>query len=293
MAVFKKKEKKDLSQGAKSRKIIINLVFRLIILFMALVAVIYGAVSFISGSSIFVPKDASGVLSKVKQKNSYAWNVQIVRKIRFPGSNPSDPAIEQHRLTGAAINVSENSFQAGVRGVFPISIFYNSDGNYTLQLPSNSDKFEIITDVCGGKPSIPAETLKMPSKDMISNSEPILVEDEETFFGERAWMLRVKKPAPELVSRLFWLDFLDRVSEINPSLKDWVLSKKERKLIAAGDYEVERSKILISYKNPSQIVQIDLNINIANSKYRIVAQIVPTTKGELLENKDFGDPDCP
>lgn len=293
MALFKNKKEKELSQGEKSRKLIINLIFRVVILFMALIAVIYGAVSFISGSSIFVPRDANGVLGKVDQKNSYAWNVQIVRKVRFPGTNPADPALEQHSLTGAAINVEKNSFQAGVRGVFPVSVFYNSDGKYTLQLLSSSDQFEIITDVCNEKPAIPVTTLEMPSKEMIKESNPTLITDEETFFGERAWMLRIDKPTPELVSRLFWLEFLDAASAINPPLKDWVLSKEERELIAAGDYQLERSKILISYKNPSQIAQIDLNIQIGSSKYRIIAQIVPTTEGEILENKDFGDPNCP
>jgi hypothetical protein len=291
MDLFKKKEGKDLSQGEKSRKLIINLVFRIVILFMALVAIIYGAFSFISGSSIFVPRDANGVLDKVEQRNSYAWNVQIVRKVKFPGTDPTDPSLEQHSLTGAAVNVEKNSFQAGVRGVFPISIFYNSDGNFTLQLPSSSDQFEIITDVCNDKPAISVKTLEMPSKEMLKDSGPELVTDEETFFGERAWMLRIEKPTPELLKQLFWIDFLDQVS-LNASLRDWTLSETERELIENGDYELERSKILVSYKQPSQVSQIDLNVNIGDSKYRIIAQLVPTTKDEILTNKDFGEPDC-
>lgn len=296
MSVFNKlpflnREKEELSQAEKSRKIIINLVFRVVILFMLAVAVIYGLFSVVSGSSIFIPGDAKGVLEKVDQKNSYAWNVQIARKARFPGFDRSDPIVEQNRLTGAVLNRERNTFQAGVRGVFPLEALYNSDGKYTLQLIGGGDEFQIITDVCSGAPAISVKTVEMPGAELIEQSDPTLETDEETFFGERAWGLKIKKPVPQLLEKLFWIDFLDQVS-VNPSLKDWVLSDQERSLIKRGEYELERSKILITYKSPYQIAKIDMNIKIGYSRYRILAQSVPTTGGELLEEKDFGKPDC-
>lgn len=288
--VVEEKKEKELSSAQQSRRLLVNLVFKAVMLFMGAVALIFGVYSLVSGSSLFIPKTADGIIESVEVPNSYAWNVQIIRKVRLPGQDPSVPPIEQHSMKGAVVDQDANKFQAKVAGVFPLEAIYNSDGVATTRLFNGDTTWAYVTDVCSDKPAAPVTSVLMPDPEMLKAADPKLESDEATFFGKRAWLLDIT-PTQEMIEQMFWLDFFDTVN-VNPALNDYVLSKEQRELIKAGDYTVTDGTVLIAYDKPRYIGQIDMRMKVGESEYRIMAQYVPLNETDPIADKAPVEPEC-
>lgn len=287
-----KEDTEEMSSSTRARKLIISLVFKAIMLFMGIIAIGYGAYSVISGSSIFIPKNAEAVLDSSETPKLYSWNAQIIREVRLPGQAESAPPIEQQSVRGATLNTERNKFQAEVIGALPSRVIYNSDGNYTLRLFRGGVNWEIITDACNDAPAISTDTIAMPSPDQLKEANPEIISDESTFFGERAWSLSFE-PNAEIIQQLFWTQFFEEAIP-DGILSEWVMSKEEKEEIAAGEFEVENADVLVQYKKPREVKQIDVEFTTSNSRYRVLAQVVPIGDGNNITNKDLqSPPQCP
>ena len=287
-----KKAPEEMSSSTRARKLILSLSFKAVMLFMGIIAIGYGAYSVISGSSIFIPQNAQAVLDSSDTPNLYSWNAQIIREVRLPGQLDSSPPIEQQSVRGATLDTDKNKFQAEVIGALPSRVIYNSDGNYTLRLFRGGTNWEIITDACNDAPAISTSTIAMPSPDQLKEADPEIISDQSTFFGERAWSLSFK-PNPEIMQQLFWTDFFEQAVPAG-ILSEWVMSKTEKEEIANGDFEVEDATMLVQYKKPREVKQIDVVFKTKQSRYRVLAQVVPIGDGNNISNKDLqSPPQCP
>lgn len=297
------------SQQRRTVRLMSELVFRVALLFMCAVAVIYGIVSMILGSSLFIPRSAEGVLESVETPSFYAWTSESVRAVDLAGAKQRQDAVRS-----AVVDTAANKFQVLVVGVLPERTTYVSDGNYAIRLTESAQSeyaaqgesgpppWELVTDYChrtsdpADSEPIPVSTVQMPTAEMFLGADPEIDTDEGTILGERAWVIDFKL-TPEILKQLMWLNFFDRAAKANPGEAPWVISKAERQLIEAGEYDVDYAKVWVTRKEPRQIAQIDVRFQIGGgeaplSDYRFLAQQVPSVNQEAdnLNNINLGNP---
>jgi hypothetical protein len=284
---FKRKKKPATSSQIK-RKQLTNAVFRYVLIFMGVAALGYGIVSIVSGSSLFIPKTANGVLDSVENPKAYTWNSQSVRLFKLANTN-----LQQDAVRGVSLNTETNKFQINLAGVLPELNYIISDGNYAIILnENNQSNFSLFTDICNNQPAIDASTLEMPSAGDIKQAEPKLITDKATIFGERAWQIDFTA-TPTIVSKLLWLPFFDQAFKNDPNSMSFVISDSERQKIEDGDFKTVSASALINRSGERLIQQIDVRIEIdENSKYRFMAQRVPSSSSDALDNIDLGPAQC-
>lgn len=288
---LKRGKKKEETERQRKLRILGQTVMRFTIFFMGAVALIYGGITILLGSSLFIPRSADGVLDSVKEPSSYTWNSQSVRLVKLGGRE-----LEQHAARGAIVDLGRNKFQASIVGVLPERAYYVSDGKYTIRLTDvgqeSGQGWEKVTDVCNEAPSISAETLAMPTVEEIKAGDPEIATDEGTIFGERAWVLNFEA-TPEIVERLLWLPFFDQALKATPEEMPWVISEEEREKINNGQFKTVSGELWVNREGERRLQQIDLKIEIEEgSRYRFLAQNVIAESENSLAELDLGPADC-
>jgi hypothetical protein len=284
---FKRKKKPATASQIKRRQLT-SAAFRYILIFMGVAAIGYGLVSVISGSSLFIPKTANGVLDSVANPKAYTWNSQSVRLFKL-----ANTSLQQDAARGVSLNKETNKFQINLAGVLPELNYIVSDGNYAVILnESDQSNFSLFTDVCNNQPAIEASTLDMPSAEDIKQADPKLITDQATIFAERAWQIDFTA-TPTIISKLLWLPFFDQAFKNDPNSMSFVISDSERKKIEAGEFKTISASALINRSGERLIQQIDVTIEIdENSKYRFMAQRVPSSSSDALDDIDLGPAQC-
>lgn len=268
--------------------------FRYVMFFMGAVALIYGLISLISGSSLFIPGSAGGVLDSVDQGTNYTWSSESIRLVELGGHRQV-----QQAARGTTVNLATNKFQAVVAGVLPERTTYTSDGQFTKSLTESDQlgedgSWQVVTNYCGGAPTVPANTLQMPTPDELKAADPKIQTTEGTDpFGHQAWILSIKA-TPIIVKRLMWLPFFNQALKADPASMPWVISTSERKKINAGDFKTLNGQVWINRDGTRKIEQIDLKIAIdGGSEYRFLAQIVPVSSPDQnLNTLSYSPPSC-
>lgn len=283
----KKKQKKVLSETEQNRRALLTLIVQIAFWFMLGVTVIYAGVNLILGSSLFIPQDAEGVLNSVKAKNSYTWSSESIRRVELAGEEQ-----EQHAARSATVDLERNKFQLLAAGVLPERMLYVSDGKYVISLSESAQAdglpWQKATDVCGGAPPIPVDTVTMPSAEEIKGASPKLVSDKETVMGERAWKIDFRL-TPQIAERLLWLRFFE---EAAPEQMEWVFNPDELERLRAGQFEVEHASAWVT-RDERELIKIDTRFTIdEGSSWRILAQLVYNDIEEPLAETDLGDPGC-
>lgn len=264
---------------------------RYVFLFMGGAALIYAVVHLILGSSLFIPHTADGVLDSVSDREAYTWSSESVRLVTLGGHK-----MRQDAARGAIVDLAGDKFQTQIAGVLPGRTDYVSDGKYTISLTDTGDQtgqgWQMVTNACGGAPAVPAKTLEMPSPDDFKAADPSLATDQGTIFGQQAWVINFKA-TPTIVEKLLWLPFFDAALKSAPNSMPWVISDSEREKIEAGQFKTLSGQLWVNRNGTRLIQQIDLKVQIdGGSKYRFLAQNVPTTAPNPLAGLSLGPARC-
>lgn len=251
---WQNRPEKPLTEQQRNRRLVISLVSRLVILFMLAIGIVYLIISVITGSSLTVPKTATGVLKGAESPNQYSWLSESVRLANLGGGRQRQDSVRQ-----ATINLKENRYWAVAAGALPERTFYASDGKLMLRvtdtrIDSNLD-WERWSNICQNDPPVRAATLAMPTAQYISKLDPDIVTDKATFLGQRAWMISFK-PSPQFLSQMMGIPFY-LASEDYESNR-WVLSSKERAALRAGKYKVDTARAWVIRSEPRQLTQIQV-----------------------------------
>jgi len=289
---------KEVSERSKQFRMIRNRILTVVILFMAAATALYAGYTLIANSSIFVPQGADGVLKAIEPDPAYGWGSESVRLLDLGGSKTQQDAVR-----GVIVNTELNKFRVQQQGVLPERTYYYSDGKFTAQLDENRIDADFpwvrVTDICNDAPTIPADEVTLPTPQDFLDASPQLQTDEGTFLGDRAWVIDFT-PSPAIVSRLLMLDFFTTVTDGEPE-SAWVISDKERKLIAEGEFTSPRASIWVNYNGNREIRQIDMIIELdGGSSYRILAQRSAGIDDSISQDDNYvplaaldnGDPQC-
>jgi hypothetical protein len=284
---LRRKQPEQMSEAERNRKLLASLAVKGIFWVMAAITAVFAVINLILGSSLFIPRSAEGVLDSVQEPVSYTWSSESIRRVTLAGEEQ-----EQHAARSATVDSELNKYQLLVAGVMPERTFYVSDGDYTLTLDESSQAgglpWTLITDYCGGAPSIPAETVLMPSAAEIKAAAPEIVSDEATFLGERAWEIEFE-PTSEILEQLLWVPFFEAAE---PDRLGWVLPADELDSLRAGRFSVDYAAALVT-RDARRLAQIDVRFEIEDgSAWRVLAQIVPNPQERPLGETDLGEQPC-
>lgn len=254
-------------------------------------AIVYGFVSIVFSSGPFVPKSATDVIESVEQPAAYAWSSEAVRLFPVGGE-----IIQQDSLRGTIIDTDKNKFQVQEVGVLPYAAYFMSDGEMTVKLPQASisgeePTYRLVTNVCEGAESIPATTVRMPTKEMLLNASPEMLSEHGTVLGDQAWVITFTV-TPEILQQVLMTDFFLAATKNQPE-SAWVMSKEEQKAIDAGEFITEDASVWINRKGDRLIRQIDLKVKLDSGvRYRVLSQFVPDEHDDPLGDLDLGDGGC-
>jgi hypothetical protein len=313
---LKKKDEDGPTTGAKrNRRLVIELSLKLVLLFMTVAALIYGLGAAVFGSSLIIPRSADAVLESVETPNQYRWVSESLRRVKI-----HDFRAEQGATRSVGLDITEDRYLASTWGVLPQPTVFASDGQITIQItPDDTIDAEdvqdglLLNDACAvlaGKPqtpeteddkALPVSLVEMPSAEMIKASDPTILNDKETFLGQRAWQLGFRA-TPEIIEQLLWIPFLDRArqGESLASERLWIVGDEERQAIQKGNYEILEdpdgnpwSYVWIT-RDGRQISQFDIKFQVdlgsgKSSEYRLLAHTYVQNDMERLDPPDLGD----
>jgi hypothetical protein len=303
--------------GAKrNRRLVIELSLKLILLFMTVVALIYGLGAAFFGSSLIIPRNADAVLESVETPNQYRWVSESIRKLKI-----HDFKTEQGATRSAGLNISEDRYLASTWGILPQPAVFASDGVTTIQITpedtiTSADAQDglLLNDACAafGQPktpeadddqALPVKLVEMPSSEMLRAAEPTILNDKETFLGQRSWQIGFQA-TPEIIEQLLWIPFLDRARQGDSfaSERAWIIGDEERQAIREGDYEIltDPDGNPWSYawvtRDNRQLGQFDLKFRVdlgsgKSSEYRILAHTFLQNDMKRLEPPQLGGRD--
>jgi len=289
-----RRKKKELTGRRARVRRLTSRSLAIILGFFFFVALIWGLWALVSGSSLFTPRGADGILKSIDPANAYGWESSSIRRLTIAGSD-----LEQQATRGVLLDLKANKFQLTSAGVFSQGYVHVSDGVFTVAIAEEDGDLSqpgvIITDVCAGDPAIPASSVAMPEPSALLDSDPEVITDKGTFAGDRAWIISFK-PSPELIAQMLMLNFVVQVSEAD-SEANWITPKSERDQIGAGEYTVNNAAAWINRGGDRQIQQIDIDFELdSGARYRVLGQRTRLTQvdpDEIVKNRvNLGDPGC-
>jgi hypothetical protein len=274
-----------------SRRLVIQVLFRGIVIFMVVMSLGYWAISTILGSGIFVPKSAEEVLHTTSRPSYYAWSSESVRQATLAGV-----PLREDTFRSAVVDLGLNKFQALAVGVFNTPTIYLSDSHltadYTQSGQQSGQGWQLITDYCAHAPTIPATDLQMPTAAEIEAAHPKLISSNASIFGTQAWVMSFK-PSPAIVEQAFWVPFFEAVTSQARQNREWVLSEQELAAIRAGHITLDYAYAWVS-RSPRELRQVEMRFYTnpqRTSGYRFLIKLYPP-EGRPLTSTTFGSTDC-
>jgi hypothetical protein len=276
----------NLSGEDKAQQMLAMRVLRITLGFMLAIVIVYGGAASIAGSGLFLPRTAKAVLESAEMPENYAWTSESIRRIRFPGRRTYE---EQSALRSAVVDLKANQFQTVTAGVLDDRTILSSDGRYAVRVGSTSQNWELVTNVCEQKPTIPASTVRMPEPSDLVDMSPRMLTDQGSILNQQAWVIGFR-PTSEFLRRLFWLPFWD--AALPASERRWALSAAERDALQRGRYVVEDARAWVARNKPRYLYQYDVRVRFTNpggSTWRFLVKFNPQDERLGLT---FGDAGC-